>query len=74
MLLSFKGAGLSVPNFQVTYAEQVCVGLEAYFSALIPFMRDGHVSQVDTMADSAAHRAEGVAVSFDPKRWFHEQT
>jgi hypothetical protein len=47
--------------------------LEVYFSALIPYMRDGHVAQVEEMAENTAHRAEGEALAFDAKRWFYEQ-
>lgn len=72
LALQFQNSGIQAPNFNETSAAKICVGLELYFSALIPFMRDGHVTQVDGMAASEAARAMDVCKSFDPRKWFHQ--
>lgn len=73
LALTFKKAGISAPNFETTSAEKICIGLEHYFSQLIPFMRDGHVEQVEKMALHTAERAIVVATNFEPSKWHHEQ-
>ena len=69
LALTFQKAGINAPNFQNPSAEKVCVGLEHYFSAMIPFMRDGHVAQVEGMAVAQAKCALEVGETFDPRRW-----
>jgi hypothetical protein len=73
LALQFQNSGIAAPNLDERSAEKICIGLEHYFSALIPFMRDGHVTQVDNMAATQAERATAVCKSFDPARWFNEQ-
>lgn len=70
LLLSFKNAGLPVPDFQTRSAEKICVGIEAYFSQLMPFMRDGQISQVDAIIAEAAKHAEITCDAFDAETWF----
>jgi len=72
-LTFFKNEGLAIPNFQSNKAESICIGLEVYFSALSPIMRDGHLDQVDSHAQSAAHQAEKFAASFNPEKWVIER-
>jgi hypothetical protein len=70
VLIAYEQAGLIVPDFNgIDSAERVCVGMEQYFSALRPFMRDGHVAQVDGMVASVAERARQTAMAFNPQQW-----
>jgi hypothetical protein len=73
LALQFQNSGIPAPNLDERSAEKICVGLEHYFSALIPFMRDGHVAQVDSMAAIQVERASTACKSFEPARWFNEQ-
>ena len=70
ILLDYEKEGLPVPHFNnIVSAEKCCVGMEVYFSSLGPFMRDGHVAQVDAMAQSVAERALATAAAFNPEKW-----
>ena len=71
ILIFFKEHGLAVPTFQSQWAENVCVGMEEYFTALIPFMRDGHVSQVEASMHNAVRRAENAASTFIAEKWYY---
>lgn len=72
LLVSFEKAGFQVPVFHGGYAEQVAVGLEAYFSSLVPFMRQQHISEARALAPDAAQRAVSTANTFKPEsEWFN---
>lgn len=74
VLLDYQNQGLPIPQFgAINSAEKLCVGLESYFSAVGPFMRDGHVAQVDAMAAGVAETALGVAGAFNPEKWYVER-
>jgi hypothetical protein len=73
LALTFLKNGIPAPNFETTSAEKICVGLEHYFSQMMPFMRDKHVAQVEAMAAATAERAIVVATTFSPEKWFHDQ-
>lgn len=70
VLLDYHKQGLATPQFgAINSAEKICIGMETYFSALGPFMRDGHVDQVDAMVASVAERALAAAAAFNPEKW-----
>lgn len=74
VLLDYRNEGLPTPQFgSMSSAEKLCVGMEAYFSALGPFMRDGHVAQVDAMIADVAERALETATGFNPDNWYVER-
>ena len=73
LLLSFQSAGLPTPEMQTQSAEKICVGLETYFSQLMPFMRDGQLGQIDAMVSGAAKHGDSTAEAFDARTWFIEQ-
>lgn len=71
LLVDFEKQGLAVPDFaNVKSAEKLLVGLELYLSTLGAFMRDGHVEQVEAMAQNVADRALAVSISFNPEDWY----
>lgn len=71
LLLTYEKAGFYVPDLDHEYAEQVAVGLEAYFSTLIPLMGQGHVMEAMTVSEVASEDAQRAASSHDPRYWFH---
>lgn len=71
VLVSFDKNGFKVPHLEVTYAEQVAIGLEAYFSILLPLLANGHPHEAILASDSASQEAEQAASAFDARGWFH---
>ena len=72
LLVTFEKAGFKVPVFHGGYAEQVAVGLEAYFSSLVPLMRQQHIAEAKNLAPGAAQRAVSMAKTFKPEsEWFY---
>ena len=73
LAMTFRNFGIQAPAFDTTSAEKVCIGLEHYFSDIIPYMRDGHVEQVEKMASSTAERSIIVATNFNPREWHNDK-
>jgi hypothetical protein len=74
VLLSFQKAGFTVPNFSnQQYSENVAIGLEAYFSAILQLIADGHIDEAKQVAIGASSRAEQLASAFNGQSWFHSE-
>ncbi|WP_231420786.1 hypothetical protein [Sphingomonas sp. Leaf205] len=71
LLLTYEKAGFKVPDLEHEYAEQVAVGLEAYFSTLMPLLAQGHDMEALSVSGEASGQAQGAASSFDVRYWFH---
>lgn len=71
VLLTFQKAGFEVPRLQCQYAEQVAVGLEAYFAALIQMLRQGHYTEAKASSQSASEHAMQVGQRFNTQEWFY---
>jgi hypothetical protein len=71
-LLLFAKQGLATPVFQTTSAERVAVGLEHYFSTMIPLLRDGHIETATACAAEVSKVAEGAAASFKLEKWSND--
>jgi hypothetical protein len=68
-LYLFAEQGLATPQFSTNRAEKIAIGLEAYFSAMIPLLRDGHIERALVYAPDASERAQREAVSFNLQNW-----
>lgn len=73
VLLEFQAEGIPIPELQTTDATATCVGLHAYYSELLAFMRDGHVELVMARANAAADGAMREAREFQPTSFFIER-
>lgn len=69
LLLSFAKSGLPIPQFRTHSAERALIGQHEYFSTLCPLIRDGHVENVEAIAEEIAGRAEQLSISFDLENW-----
>lgn len=72
VLVSFQKTGFAVPRFDCPYFEQVAIGLERYFSVLLPLMSQGHLEEAKLASTPAAEQATEVANHFKPQLWFKE--
>lgn len=70
VLMTFQKAGFEVPRLQFQYAEQVSVGLEAYFAALIQMLAQGHYAEAKASSHAASQHAVTVAQNLNLNEWF----
>lgn len=54
-------------------AESYLAGAEAYFSALCPLIRDGHVAEAEATAEEMMEGLGKEMRSFDPHLWFQNR-
>ncbi|MGL5837026.1 MAG: hypothetical protein ACRCY3_00830 [Sphingorhabdus sp.] len=74
LLLTFEKEGFTVPRFgEGQYAENVAVGLESYFAALVQLISQGHIEEAKSFSVAASERAVQAARSLNVQEWFHPE-
>lgn len=69
LLITFEKRGLPIPVFQTNSAERALIGMETYFAAIGPLIRDGHIDIVERSAKAIAERAEQASATFNLDNW-----